>query len=140
MSVGTAGQRLKEAGNINKSLAMLGRVISMLAKADKRRGSMGGRGDNDHIPFRCVGPPMPLASPALLIAGRRGTAYYAAHPLVGDTMIPYSLFSILVCPRCNAPPSSLLPPPLHPAFLSNQIKSNAIQPGTLFSPGSCVNR
>ncbi|KAK5085493.1 hypothetical protein LTR05_004778 [Lithohypha guttulata] len=49
-STEATGQRLREGGNINKSLTTLGRVIAALA--DPKATRQGGRGRRDVVPFR----------------------------------------------------------------------------------------
>lgn len=49
-STEATGQRLREGGNINKSLTTLGRVIAALA--DPKGTRQGGRGRRDVVPFR----------------------------------------------------------------------------------------
>jgi centromeric protein E len=46
------GARLKEGANINKSLLILGNVISKLSDGNEKQ----------HIPYRCAPPPLPRCS------------------------------------------------------------------------------
>jgi hypothetical protein len=51
-STEATGQRLKEGGQINKSLTTLGRVIAALADRAARHGKAGGRRVRDVVPYR----------------------------------------------------------------------------------------
>lgn len=52
-STGATGLRLKEGGNINKSLTTLGLVISALAeRSKKKKGAAAGKKGGSHVPYR----------------------------------------------------------------------------------------
>ena len=51
-STGATGLRLKEGGNINKSLTTLGLVISALAERSKKKKAASGKKGGSHVPYR----------------------------------------------------------------------------------------